>query len=416
MRRTLRAALCPALCPVLCIVLAAQPAPPKDRTTKALKDAGELGEYGLPAAALAMTLLDGNRQDTAAFLWSIGTTALITQALKASIPKQRPNFSATDGFPSGHTAAAFSGALFIQDRKGWAWGGPALGLAALTAYGRVRGGEHGWDDVAAGFGIALLDHVALASSTPGRRLWIAPFTLPDASGVQVGLRTGASAPEGRGEFLLRMADPEIERPDAPGLFSQAPDRTPTSGMRLTLIQAEPSGPDRLWTFEAAPQTSQAFRILSAPAVFAGALLPAGTELASQTVLVDLRGTCTFRIGSPEAGGSLGAGAGLAYGDHEEAFALKDQPWRREQATAFLPVARVEGAWDPVPWIEARITGEAGSLHGRSLREAEAAVRLRFARGYGLEAAWRDTRWTFLDDPAGGQVRVRGLSLGLELAW
>lgn len=395
----------------LSTALAAQPAPRTDRTTKALKDVGELGKYGLPATALILSFAKGNREDTAAFLWSFGTTAVLTEAIKRAAPKQRPDFSDTDGFPSGHTAAAFSGALFIQDREGWAWGGPALGLAALTAYGRVRSGEHGWDDVLGGFGIALVDHFALASSEPGRRLWIAPWTSQDATGIQIGLQGGGAPSKGRGEFALWMAEPELERRDAPALFASSPDRAPTAGMRLELNDERGS-----WSFQAAPQTVQGYRTLAAPQAFAGQMLPAGVRLASQTVLMDLRGAYTWRLGRAEDGGSLGLGAGLNYGSHEESFARPDQAWVRDQSQALLPTLRAEGAWAPIQWLEARVSGQTGALDRSRMREVSAELRFHLPHGYGLEVAWRESRWTFKDDAAAGSLQNRGLTAGMAVAW
>ncbi|HZU53375.1 MAG TPA: phosphatase PAP2 family protein [Holophagaceae bacterium] len=396
---------------ILSTALVAQPAPRTDRTTKALKGVGELGKYGLPATALILSLIHGSKEDTAAFMWSFGTTAILTEAIKRGAPKQRPDFSDTDGFPSGHTAAAFSGALFIQDREGWAWGGPALGIAALTAYGRVRNGEHGWDDVMGGFGIALVDHFALASSQPGRRLWIAPWTDEGATGVQMGLQAGGGSPSGAGRFELWMSDPQLERRNPSPLFATDPERAPTASMRLMLHDERGD-----WTFQAAPQTTQSYRTLAAPQPFAGGALPAGINLASQTALLDLRGAYTWRLGNAEEGGSLGAGAGLGYGSHEESFALPDRPWTRRQSQALLPILRGACAWDPAPWVEARLSIEAGSLSRNRMKEAAAEVEFRFSHGFGLEAAWRNTEWTFRNDAAAESLLNRGLSLGVVVAW
>ena len=52
--------------------------------------------------------------------------------------------------PSGHTAAAFSGASFIQRRYGWRYSLPAYGAAAFVAYSRVAAEKHHVEDVIVG--------------------------------------------------------------------------------------------------------------------------------------------------------------------------------------------------------------------------------------------------------------------------
>lgn len=47
----------------------------------------------------------------------------IVYALKYTIREERPDGSAFNSFPSGHTAAAFTGAELIRRDLGWGWGG-----------------------------------------------------------------------------------------------------------------------------------------------------------------------------------------------------------------------------------------------------------------------------------------------------
>ncbi|HET8901116.1 MAG TPA: hypothetical protein VFM84_04185, partial [Holophagaceae bacterium] len=158
------------------------------------------------------------------------------------------------------------------------------------------------------------------------------------------------------------------------------------------------------------------RTLAAPQAFAGQMLPAGVQLASQTVLMDLRGAYTWRLGRAEDGGSLGLGAGLNYGSHEESFARPDQAWVRDQSQALLPTLRAEGAWAPIQWLEARVSGQTGALDRSRMREVSAELRFHLPHGYGVEVVWRESRWTFKDDAAAGSLQNRGLTAGMAVAW
>ena len=83
-----------------------------------LEDAADVLRVALPlwAGAYAWREDDseGQRQ------WLIGTAATLgtAYALKALISEERPDGSDDDAFPSGHAAAAFSGAAFLHRRYG----------------------------------------------------------------------------------------------------------------------------------------------------------------------------------------------------------------------------------------------------------------------------------------------------------
>ncbi len=69
---------------------------------------------------------------------------------------QRPNNGSFEGFPSGHTASAFSAAGFAQKRYGNALGIPTLVLATLTGFSRVVAERH---TIAQVLGGAILGYV-----------------------------------------------------------------------------------------------------------------------------------------------------------------------------------------------------------------------------------------------------------------
>lgn len=93
----------------------------------------------------------------------LATSYLITTAavlpLKSITNEERPDGSATNSFPSGHTATAFAGAEFLwqeyKDKSVW-YGISGYIVASATGVFRVINNRHWATDVVAGAGIGIL--------------------------------------------------------------------------------------------------------------------------------------------------------------------------------------------------------------------------------------------------------------------
>jgi membrane-associated phospholipid phosphatase len=119
-----------------------------------LRTAGDILQIALPTTALGMTLSEPDNTGTQQWLESFVTTTVVTQTLKYSINRERPN-GGDLSFPSGHTSSAFHGAAFIHRRYGDQYAIPAYLLASLVGYSRVDAGVHYWSDVLAGAAIGI---------------------------------------------------------------------------------------------------------------------------------------------------------------------------------------------------------------------------------------------------------------------
>ena len=79
--------------------------------------------------------------------------------LKSTTHIERPDGSADNSFPSGHTATAFMGAEFLyqeyKDVSIW-YGAGGYAVAAATGFLRMYNNKHWLTDVAAGAGIGML--------------------------------------------------------------------------------------------------------------------------------------------------------------------------------------------------------------------------------------------------------------------
>ena len=92
--------------------------------------------------------------------------------LKRTSLDERPN-GKHYSFPSGHSASAFGGAFFFQQRYGVEYGAPAIVLASVTGYSRVKGDYHHWRDVIGGAVIALGTNYFMVSAYQPKNLKLA---------------------------------------------------------------------------------------------------------------------------------------------------------------------------------------------------------------------------------------------------
>ena len=110
----------------------------------------------MPTVAFGSTLIFKNDDKPHwQFVKSMGTSFVVTHALKRIINKERPN-GGNHAFPSGHTSAAFTGASFIQKRYGWKFGIPSYILASYVGFSRIHANKHDIYDVIAGVGVGVL--------------------------------------------------------------------------------------------------------------------------------------------------------------------------------------------------------------------------------------------------------------------
>lgn len=120
-----------------------------------VETAGDVLQVALPAMAYGLTFTHQDSPGRSQFYRSFLSTLGVTYALKYTIDTERPN-GGNASFPSGHAAAAFSGASFMERRYGWTYGAPAYLAAAFVGWSRVDSGNHYTEDVlgAAVIGIA----------------------------------------------------------------------------------------------------------------------------------------------------------------------------------------------------------------------------------------------------------------------
>lgn len=149
---------------------------------------GDYAQVAIPATALFVAWM----KDDTEGMWQLGKTVVYTQGI-TEITKSITNVTRPCGgarsFPSGHTAAAFSGAAFLDHRYGFKYGLPAYIAATGVAYSRVKANKHWKSDVIIGACLAYTVSYFVTSQYQDPNLIIAPTIMgKDAQGILVSYR------------------------------------------------------------------------------------------------------------------------------------------------------------------------------------------------------------------------------------
>lgn len=153
--------------------------------------AGDYVQVALPLTGLFAAWLHDDAEGAKQLTYSLATTIGIVQAGKYAVGRIRPNASNTASFPSGHTAAAFSGASFLNSRYGAAWGIPAYAAATFVGASRIHGNRHYADDVVAGGGIAFLTNQFFVSEYTPEGVNLSAVPLNDGMMLNVSMANSA---------------------------------------------------------------------------------------------------------------------------------------------------------------------------------------------------------------------------------
>lgn len=268
-----------------------------------LEEAGDWLQVILPVAGFGATYIADDKVGRVQFIKQFGASVGTMLVLKQANDKWRPNAVDANSYPSGHTTGAFTGAWFLQMRYGDAAGYPAIALATLTAYSRVKAQAHFADDVLAGAGITLLYNFAFVTPFE-ERLSIRPTFDSRGMGIQLDLLAADSKPtvdyedfDPRFRFELEFnpvwqATNDVQSPSGTGdLFSlvgegweETMNPSVTTLAKLEFLLQD----GHELAFLLNPYETRDFGTFSNPVNFAGVTFPANTALRNEYRYYDFR--------------------------------------------------------------------------------------------------------------------------------
>ncbi len=284
-----------------------------------------------------------------------GTALVLTHGIKEVVDKTRPDTSANNSFPSGHTSASVTGAAFLWRRYGPKWGVPASVLAAYTGFSRVEGQNHFMDDVVSGMAVGLISNW-LWTDPIDKRVQMALFPTRGGAGFNMKIdpsaSTGLQADDGweeeipRRMFAWEIGASHVRRNDVvapnPGgtpidfRFDQENDPTVTAGVALGWAP-----PSMRYTVYAAFSPFEVREVVefAEDTPFAEGLIPEGTTVQSRYQAFDYRlGAAYAVVNKPRF--RLALGGSVTVFDTEVGFVSEDDVKVSEGVVVVRPVLSV----------------------------------------------------------------------------
>jgi hypothetical protein len=111
----------------------------------------------------------------------------ITQLIKYSVRRERPDGSARSSFPSGHASGAFATATVLHRHYGWKVGAPAYGLASYIAASRLSENRHFLSDVVLGMAVGVAAGRTVAFHRGSNRFELTPVIVAGGAVAQVSI-------------------------------------------------------------------------------------------------------------------------------------------------------------------------------------------------------------------------------------
>ncbi len=176
------------LIPGLFLVFSALAASPAAGAESGTQRAGDILQIAVPAAgfATAVYLRDGKGAEQ--FFESLAVELGAVYAIKYAVDKPRPRGNGDRAFPSGHTAAAFQGASFIERRYGWRYGAPAYLVGAFVGWSRIESHQHDFPDVLFGGALGIVCGYVFTTPYEGRSVRAVPVSGAGLRGVGIEVR------------------------------------------------------------------------------------------------------------------------------------------------------------------------------------------------------------------------------------
>lgn len=169
-----------------CALMSAAPAAANSNDDWAT--ASDVVRAALLAAAIGAPIIQQDGRGLREAGYSLGATYLVTEGLKRTVRRERPDGSDHRSFPSNHTSLSFAAAATLQQRNGWDAGIPAHIAAAFVGFARVKADKHHWEDVVVGAAIGEAAGLLLTQRRRPNEVAVIPWGDTSGGGVTVAMQ------------------------------------------------------------------------------------------------------------------------------------------------------------------------------------------------------------------------------------
>ena len=142
---------------------------------------GALATYGIGKVSGQSEVAELGRDLLRAQLLSSG----VTQLLKYTVRRTRPDGSSRASFPSGHASGTFASAAVLHRRYGLKVGAPAMAVASYVAASRMSENKHHLSDLVFGAAIGLAAGRVVTIDRGSTRFELTPMAVHGGGGIQV---------------------------------------------------------------------------------------------------------------------------------------------------------------------------------------------------------------------------------------
>ena len=130
---------------------------------KVFKPGEILGELGTLLGSASVVYAVGRLKDEPRvshvgmdLIQSLAMSEALTQTLKYSTRRERPDHSGRNSFPSGHAADTFAFATALERHLGWRYAVPAYVFASYVAVSRLPANRHWFSDAVFGSAVGII--------------------------------------------------------------------------------------------------------------------------------------------------------------------------------------------------------------------------------------------------------------------
>ncbi|MEM8885012.1 MAG: phosphatase PAP2 family protein [Planctomycetota bacterium] len=369
-----------------------------------IEEIGDIIQIVIPATAAIVPAVKRDWNGFGQFALNFGATMGTVGLAKLVVDKRRPNEANNLSYPSGHTAASFSGAAFLGSRYGAAWGVPAYVGALFVGYSRVQADAHYGDDVLAGASVALLYNWAITKPFPEKlqfRItrqpqgyafgwkwnldyedkWLTEedktFQPQFKSDVEFGATWTAAqsvqAPPGTGDEI------DVETGD----FGRVDEPFATTRVALSWFYL----PRHALALIINPFEERDIGVFSEPKNFNGIVLPANTEIRAANVNYDIRLRYLYDL-TPRSRWIVKIGGGVSFQYLEYEFRAESGEGSKVSDFVVLPVVSFELGYQISEKWSVRLELEGFYLDSDTLIDSAALIQWQFGRQWDLKLGYR----------------------------